>query len=174
VHHCLFRFLDPAFERFRDLEHIACLDVARAAEAFPRREDRSGLQAGETADLPDFRLAAVRAASRLRRHVVDPAIIENLEGMDPCAAVGTLNLNVDALADLRELGKRAVLADVQPFAADLDASLPRIDLFDESSCVTRPIRSRGYVRASRALKKPLFARVPAVGIGMRNPTDRDW
>ena len=28
--------------------------------------------------------------------------------------------------------------------------------------------------SSRALKKPLFARVPAVGIGMRNPTDMDW
>ncbi len=36
-------------------------------------------------------------------------------------------------------------------------------------------RVRERVRgSSRALKKPLFARVPAVGIGMRNPTDRDW
>src|SRR6266542_3270479 len=37
-----------------------------------------------------------------------------------------------------------------------------------------PITGGDLDGLSRALKKPLFARVPAVGIGMRNPTDRDW
>ncbi len=58
--------------------------------------------------------------------------VQDVQLMDPGAAIPTLDLDVHPLSSLGEFGERVVLTDVQPLAGDFDAGLFGVDLLDQT------------------------------------------
>src|ERR1700730_7727940 len=60
------------------------------------------------------------------------AIVKDVHSVDQRPPIFPCDLALDTLSELRELGQRVVLTEIQPLPADLHAGLPGVDLLDQA------------------------------------------
>ena len=93
---------DPALEGLGDLQHVGGFDVLVHRRGVVAAENRGGLEVGQASD------GAIAAGAGRRRR--GRRRVEDLQAVDPGAAVGTFDLDLDALADTQQLGDRGDIA----------------------------------------------------------------